>query len=64
MQTYSNVALQINNLRLRTPPTMKSRVAAGKNVVCLHIPDIYRYMEPALSDELKAALNRHVEVPK
>jgi predicted protein tyrosine phosphatase len=43
---------------------MKSRVAAGKNVVCLHIPDIYRYMEPALIDELKAALNRHVEVPK
>jgi predicted protein tyrosine phosphatase len=37
---------------------------AGKKIVCLHIPDIYRYMEPALIDELKAALSGHVEVPE
>jgi predicted protein tyrosine phosphatase len=37
---------------------------AGKKVVCLHIPDIYRCMEPALIDELKAALSGHVEVPE
>lgn len=37
---------------------------AGKKVVCLHIPDLYRYMEPALIDELKAALSGHVEMPE
>jgi predicted protein tyrosine phosphatase len=37
---------------------------AGKRVVCLHIPDIYRYMEPALIDELKSALSGYVEVPE
>lgn len=36
----------------------------GKTVICLHIEDIYRYMEPALIDELKAALSGHVEVPE
>jgi predicted protein tyrosine phosphatase len=35
-----------------------------KKVVCLHIPDIYRYMEPALIDELKAALSGLVQVPE
>ena len=27
----------------------------GKTVICLRIPDVYRFMEPALIDELKAA---------
>ena len=27
----------------------------GKPVICLRIPDVYRYMEPALIDELKTA---------
>ena len=36
----------------------------GKNVICLQIPDDYRYMEPALLDELKAALSGYVEVPE
>jgi predicted protein tyrosine phosphatase len=35
----------------------------GKRIVCLHIPDNYRYMEPALIDELKAALADYVDVP-
>jgi predicted protein tyrosine phosphatase len=34
-----------------------------KRLICLRIPDPYRYMEPALIDELKAALTQHVEVP-
>jgi predicted protein tyrosine phosphatase len=37
---------------------------AGKKIVCLHIADIYCYMEPALIDELKAALSGHVEPPQ
>jgi predicted protein tyrosine phosphatase len=37
---------------------------AGKKIICLNIPDIYRYMEPALIDELKTALSGHVEVPE
>jgi predicted protein tyrosine phosphatase len=37
---------------------------AGKKIVCLHIRDIYRYMEPALIVVLKAALSGHVEAPE
>ena len=37
---------------------------AGKKVICLRIPDVYRYMEPALIEELKARLSPHVEVPE
>jgi predicted protein tyrosine phosphatase len=37
---------------------------AGKRVICLRIPDIYRYMEPALIEELKARLSPYVEVPE
>jgi predicted protein tyrosine phosphatase len=40
-----------------------SGLLSGKKIICLNIPDIYSYMEPALIDELKAALNGHVEVP-
>jgi predicted protein tyrosine phosphatase len=29
---------------------------SGKSVICLNIPDLYRYMEPALIDELKTKL--------
>lgn len=35
-----------------------------KNVFCLNIPDVYSYMEPALIDELKAALGEHIELPE
>jgi len=34
-----------------------------KPVICLHIEDIYRYMEPALIDGLKAASSGYEEVP-
>jgi predicted protein tyrosine phosphatase len=37
---------------------------AGKPVICLRIPDDYEYMEPALIDELKAALSPYVELPE
>jgi predicted protein tyrosine phosphatase len=35
-----------------------------KTLICLHIPDIYRCMEPALIEELKTKLREHVEVPE
>ena len=35
----------------------------GKRIICLNIPDVYRYMEPALIDELKAALSEHIQLP-
>jgi predicted protein tyrosine phosphatase len=41
-----------------------SEALAGKKVICLRIPDIYGYMEPALVDELKARLSQYVEVPE
>ena len=34
-----------------------------KSVICLRIPDVYGYMEPALIDELKGALSGHVDLP-
>jgi predicted protein tyrosine phosphatase len=37
---------------------------AGRRVICLRIPDLYGYMEPALIDELRAALSQHIEVPE
>jgi predicted protein tyrosine phosphatase len=40
-----------------------SEALAGKRVICLRIPDLYRYMEPALIDELKASLSQYVAVP-
>jgi predicted protein tyrosine phosphatase len=36
----------------------------SKHVICLNIPDEYRYMEPALIDELKAGLSQHIELPQ
>lgn len=35
-----------------------------KQVICLHIPDEYRYMEPELIHKLQAALAQHIELPK
>jgi predicted protein tyrosine phosphatase len=34
----------------------------GKSVVCLLIPDVYQYMEPDLTDELKSRLRDHIGV--
>ena len=36
----------------------------GKPVICLNIPDEYRYMEPALMNELKAEVSQHIELPE
>jgi predicted protein tyrosine phosphatase len=36
----------------------------GKALICLHIPDIYRFMEPALIEELKSKLSNYVQVPE
>ncbi|MEM1058166.1 MAG: protein tyrosine phosphatase [Verrucomicrobiota bacterium] len=38
-------------------------VLAAKETVVLHIPDEFDYMNPALVDELLAALSDYVEVP-
>ena len=35
-----------------------------KEIICLHIPDEFCYMEPALLDELKAALGMYIELPE
>jgi len=36
----------------------------GKTIICLNIPDEYRYMEPALIDELKVGIAQHIELPE
>jgi predicted protein tyrosine phosphatase len=34
-----------------------------KQIICLHIPDEYSYMEPELIHKLKAALAKYIELP-
>ena len=46
-------------LRARFPDAI-----AGKKVICLHIPDDYEYMDPALIELLKSKLNAYVAVPE
>jgi predicted protein tyrosine phosphatase len=41
-----------------------NEVLHGKRIICLNIPDIYHYMDPALIAELKAQLSQYVEVPE
>ncbi len=36
----------------------------GKRIICLDIPDEYRYMEPELVHSLKTALAQHIELPR
>ena len=36
----------------------------GKQLICLHLPDEYQYMEPALVEELKLRLGEYIEVPE
>ncbi len=45
---------------------LKSKYAdalAGKNMICLHIPDEYHYMDSELVDILKARLSEYIDVP-
>ncbi len=35
----------------------------GKRVICLHIPDEYRYMDSELVRLLRMALSEHIELP-
>ena len=39
------------------------RELEGKRIVCLHIPDEYDYMDPALVELLKERLRPHITVP-
>jgi predicted protein tyrosine phosphatase len=36
----------------------------GKQILCLHLPDVYHYMEPGLIADLKAAISQHIELPE
>jgi predicted protein tyrosine phosphatase len=49
----------VNRLRRKFPEALR-----GKEVVCLHIPDDYEFMQPDLVDELRAKLVRHVTLPE
>lgn len=48
----------LDRIRLKFPEALQ-----GKRVICLHIPDEYECMEPALLDELWANLAWHVTLP-
>ena len=36
----------------------------GKTMICLHIEDVRRYMDPDLIGELKEGLSQHIELPE
>ncbi len=40
-----------------------SKPLKRKQMICLHIPDEYAYMEPELIHKLKAALAEHIQLP-
>jgi predicted protein tyrosine phosphatase len=48
----------LDRLRRKFPETLE-----GKRTICLHIRDEYEYMDPALLDELRAALAPHLRLP-
>jgi predicted protein tyrosine phosphatase len=48
----------LNRARLRFPDAL-----AGRQVITLHIPDEYTYMQDDLVDELLSKLSPYVEVP-
>src|SRR4051794_28109260 len=35
-----------------------------KRIICLHVPDDYQYMDPALIELLKSNLSKHIDVPE
>ncbi len=49
----------VNRIRLKFPEAL-----SGKRVVCLHLPDDYKYMDSDLLDELRARLASHVTLPE
>lgn len=48
----------LHRIRKKYPEALE-----GKPIVCLHIPDDYEYMEPALMDALRASLAEYVIFP-
>ena len=48
----------LNRLQQKFPEALD-----GKQVVALHIPDEYTFMQPELIDELKAKLAEYVDFP-
>jgi predicted protein tyrosine phosphatase/ubiquinone/menaquinone biosynthesis C-methylase UbiE len=47
-----------DRLRSKFPESLK-----GKKVICLQIPDSYKYMEPELVELLQAKLSPYIEIP-
>ena len=48
----------LTRLRRKFPEAL-----SGKQVVTLHIPDEYTFMQPELMDELRAKLSNHLDLP-
>ncbi|MHC4099631.1 MAG: protein tyrosine phosphatase [Planctomycetota bacterium] len=42
---------------------MFANVMRNKRVICLDIPDNYKYMDSALVEQLTVALSPHIELP-
>jgi len=49
----------LNRLRLKYGDAL-----IGKQVITLHIPDDYQFMQPELIDELQTKVRAHVEFPE
>ena len=49
----------VDRLRRKFPDALE-----GKEVICLHIPDEYEYMQPELIDELRGRLGPYLTLPE
>ena len=60
---WADVIFVMEKKHRRILEELFGEVLTDKRIICLHVPDCYRYMEPALIDELKAGLSQHIELP-
>ncbi|MEW6303378.1 MAG: protein tyrosine phosphatase [Verrucomicrobiota bacterium] len=60
---WADIIFVMERAHLRKLRGRFSEALQDKQVVVLHIPDDYRYMQPELIDELRARLAGHVHLP-
>ena len=58
---WADVIFVMEKKHLRRLREKFSEELAGKPVICLHIPDDYRFMQPELVDVLTATVTPHLE---
>jgi len=60
---WADLIFVMEEMQARVLKDQFGEAVSAKPIICLDIPDIYRCMEPALIDELKATLRKYVTTP-